>query len=108
MYCPVAACITNVSQDYLNRLATVRQGAFLPHWTLDGAIYHTVFRLADSLPANVVDEFGGNVPRSWPRPANLLRPPLDNVYQSSSASAWNHTLMQVGANAGSVDRESLN
>ncbi len=57
MFCPIDACITNVGRDYLNQLATVRQGAFLPHWTLDGAIYHTVFRLADSLPANVVDEY---------------------------------------------------
>ena len=43
-----------VSAPFLNRLATVRQGAYLPHWTLDGAIYHTVFRLADALPAAVV------------------------------------------------------
>jgi putative transposase len=29
----------------------------LPHWRLPGACYFTTFRLNDSLPANVVDEF---------------------------------------------------
>ncbi len=46
-----------MSHPFLNRLATVRQGAYLPHWILDGAIYHTVFRLADSLPAAVVERY---------------------------------------------------
>lgn len=32
----------------------VRQGAYLPHWTREGAIYAVTFRLADSLPAEVV------------------------------------------------------
>ena len=41
----------------LNRQAVVRQGAYLPHWTTEDAIYHVVFRLADSLPANVVARF---------------------------------------------------
>ncbi|MBI2497336.1 MAG: transposase [Opitutae bacterium] len=40
-----------------HRLTTVRQGAYLPHWTLDGANYHVVFRLADSLPADVVEAY---------------------------------------------------
>jgi REP element-mobilizing transposase RayT len=35
----------------------MRQGAHLPHWTLEGAIYHVVFRLADSLPADVLARF---------------------------------------------------
>ena len=35
----------------------IRQGAFLPHWTRDGAIYAVTFRLADSLPDEVL--------RSW-------------------------------------------
>src|SRR5579862_5497801 len=34
-----------------------RQGYYLPHWTLDGAIYHTVFRLADSLPRAIIEEW---------------------------------------------------
>jgi hypothetical protein len=44
-----------VSAPFLNRRVTVRQGAYLPHWTADNAIYHTVFRLEDSLPTNVVE-----------------------------------------------------
>jgi menaquinone-specific isochorismate synthase len=34
---------------------TIRQGAHLPHWTRDGSIYAVTFRLADSLPAHVVE-----------------------------------------------------
>ena len=34
---------------------TFRQGAYLPHWTREGAIYAVTFRLADSLPASVLD-----------------------------------------------------
>ncbi|MDR0352378.1 MAG: transposase, partial [Opitutaceae bacterium] len=32
----------------------IRQGAYLPHWTRDGAIYAVTFRLADSLPQSVL------------------------------------------------------
>jgi len=35
----------------------IRQGAYLPHWTREGATYAVTFRLADSLPQSVV--------RSW-------------------------------------------
>ncbi len=31
-------------------LVSTRQGAYLPHWTLDGAAYAVCFRLSDSLP----------------------------------------------------------
>ena len=34
-----------------------RQGWRLPHWTAERAIYHVVFRLADSLPAEVLKGF---------------------------------------------------
>lgn len=34
-----------------------RQGAYLPHWTRDGAVYSVTFRLADSLPAQVVAQW---------------------------------------------------
>lgn len=34
-----------------------KQGYFLPHWSLDGAIYHVVFRLRDSLPREVLERF---------------------------------------------------
>jgi Rad3-related DNA helicase/REP element-mobilizing transposase RayT len=32
----------------------IRKGAYLPHWTMKGSIYHVVFRLADSLPEVVL------------------------------------------------------
>ena len=35
--------------------ATVRHGAYLPHWTLDGATYAVCFRLADSLPRSTAE-----------------------------------------------------
>jgi REP element-mobilizing transposase RayT len=34
---------------------TIRQGAYLPHWSRDGAVYAVTFRLADSLPQAVLD-----------------------------------------------------
>ena len=36
---------------------TKRHGAKLPHWTQTGAIYAVTFRLADSLPATVVESW---------------------------------------------------
>jgi len=35
----------------------IRQGAYLPHWTREGAIYAVTFRLADSLPKSVVQSW---------------------------------------------------
>lgn len=32
-----------------------RRGAYLPHWTADGATYSVTFRLADALPAGVLE-----------------------------------------------------
>lgn len=32
----------------------ITHGAYLPHWTRKGGIYHVTFRLADSLPASVL------------------------------------------------------
>ena len=46
-----------MSSSLFSRDVTVRQGAYLPHWNSDSAIYHTVFRLVDSLPASVVEEY---------------------------------------------------
>lgn len=37
--------------------ALVRQGAYLPHWTKEGATYHVRLRLADSLPQHVLREW---------------------------------------------------
>ena len=51
--CHVAA----MSDAQLRKQVHTRQGAYLPHWTLDGAIYHVVFRLADSLPAKLVEQY---------------------------------------------------
>ncbi len=36
------------------RNITIRQGAYLPHWTREAAIYAINFRLADSLPRPIV------------------------------------------------------
>ena len=33
----------------------IRRGAYLPHWIREGATYNVAFRLADSLPAEVVE-----------------------------------------------------
>lgn len=52
-----AAATAIMPESLLNRHANVRQGACLPHWTPDGAIYHVVFRLADSLPAVVLERY---------------------------------------------------
>jgi REP element-mobilizing transposase RayT len=35
----------------------IRQGAYLPHWTREGATYSVTFRLADSLPRPVVERW---------------------------------------------------
>ena len=35
----------------------IRQGAYLPHWTQAGATYAACFRLADSLPADVLRQW---------------------------------------------------
>ncbi|MDQ2985786.1 MAG: hypothetical protein M3R13_03565 [Armatimonadota bacterium] len=35
-----------------DRATELRQGFYLPHWRMDHAIYHAVFRLADSVPAS--------------------------------------------------------
>ena len=34
-----------------------RQGAYLPHWTKQGAVYHVVFRVGDSLPRQVLEGY---------------------------------------------------
>jgi len=33
----------------------MRRGAYLPHWSQEGAVYFVTFRLADSLPRSVVE-----------------------------------------------------
>ena len=39
---------------YEPRGIAIRHGAYLPHWTREGAIYAINFRLADSLPNSIV------------------------------------------------------
>jgi valyl-tRNA synthetase len=39
--------------DQINKI----EGAYLPHWTKAGAIYSVTFRLADSLPAGVLEQW---------------------------------------------------
>ncbi len=41
----------------LRQSVTVRQGAYLPHWTLAGFTYAVCFRLANSLPREAMDEW---------------------------------------------------
>jgi len=36
---------------------TKRHGAFLPHWTKEGGIYSITYRLADSVPQEVIEEW---------------------------------------------------
>jgi len=51
---PRAGHFSVVEKSSLSHDVQIRQGANLPHWTLDGATYAVVFRLADSLPQAVV------------------------------------------------------
>jgi len=51
---PRAGHFSAVEKSLLSHDVQIRQGANLPHWTLDGATYAVVFRLADSLPQAVV------------------------------------------------------
>lgn len=49
----------------------IRQGFYLPHWRLDGAIYHVVFRLADSVPASLLRHWGAERDESLAKPETL-------------------------------------
>jgi REP element-mobilizing transposase RayT len=42
---------------YQPRGIEIRHGAYLPHWTRDGAVYAVTFRLGDSLPKSVVNSW---------------------------------------------------
>ncbi len=46
--------VTNHGQD-AHATIRIRYGAYLPHWTREGATYAVCFRLADSLPESVVE-----------------------------------------------------
>ena len=47
----------NTSSQPLDDQVNKRNGAYLPHWTQAEAIYAVTFRLADSLPANVLEQW---------------------------------------------------
>jgi len=44
-----------VQSAHLDEGLRIREGAYLPHWTRGGGIYAVTFRLADSLPAHVLE-----------------------------------------------------
>lgn len=46
--------VSPVRNDHKDLELHIRQGAYLPHWTRNGAIYAVNFRLADSLPKSVL------------------------------------------------------
>jgi REP element-mobilizing transposase RayT len=52
----------------------VRKGAYLPHWTCPGGIYAVTFRLADSLPAVVVEAWRREREEILHRAAHQNRP----------------------------------
>src|SRR5690606_34937180 len=64
--CPSRVCYSPAMPDRERNIpivfgvdagVSIRHGAFLPHWTREGAAYSVTFRLADSLPAHVVEEW---------------------------------------------------
>ncbi len=55
-----------------------RRGAYLPHWTREGATYSVTFRLADSLPAKVLAAWVGEREDIVKRAATMGRPLTDD------------------------------
>jgi valyl-tRNA synthetase len=49
--------ITNAAKMPATQAIDKRQGRYLPHWSMEGAIYAVVFRLADSVPAEVSEKW---------------------------------------------------
>lgn len=52
---PISHALQCSTMPRLN--AHVRQGAYLPHWTKEGATYHVRFRLADSMPQHILKKW---------------------------------------------------
>lgn len=50
---------TRFMRDFSKDDISKRQGANLPHWTIDNAIYHVRFSLADAIPQRISDELLG-------------------------------------------------
>ncbi len=47
-----------------------RHGAHLPHWTQAGATYAVTFRLADSVPSEVLEGWVAHARKSWSVPSS--------------------------------------
>jgi type I restriction enzyme R subunit/putative DNA methylase len=66
---------TEKQQNEHNPILKVRHGAYLPHITLDRAVYSVTFRLADSLPESVLHKWKAER-EDMPRLASRLNRPL--------------------------------
>ena len=67
--------LTTIRMD--EQTLAIGHGEHLPHWTCDGAVYHTVFRLADSIPQSKLDQWAE--PRSCEEPGQ----PTDQAQQEA-------------------------
>jgi valyl-tRNA synthetase len=54
---PPAQASVHAGKMFATQTIDKRQGRYLPHWTKEGAIYTVVFRLADSVPAEVSESW---------------------------------------------------
>jgi Rad3-related DNA helicase/REP element-mobilizing transposase RayT len=52
----------------------IRQGAYLPHWTKESAIFSVTFRLADSLPQSVLEDWRSERDEIIKRAEQMRRP----------------------------------
>jgi menaquinone-specific isochorismate synthase len=53
-----------LSKEYYD-FVKKKKGAYLPHWTMDGAAYHVTFRLHDSMPESVVEKLRNEREQIW-------------------------------------------
>ena len=86
-----------------NRPVEKRYGAYLPHWSQEGATYFVTFRLGDSLPRDVVVRLkteraellnrarkaeGGIAPRELARIKRLFSEKVDRYLDAGRGSCW--------------------
>ncbi|MBN1844730.1 MAG: transposase [Sedimentisphaerales bacterium] len=69
----------NHGQDGRATSINIRQGAYLPHWTKDHAIYSVSFRLGDSLPKRIVEDWIAERDNIIQTAKQMNRPP--SVYE---------------------------
>ncbi len=55
-----------------------REGAYLPHWTKEGAVYGITFHLGDSLPKQVLDDLKAEREAFRQLPAEMHRQPTEH------------------------------